>query len=334
MSTLSPYEGSYLDYHDQCLADGLFAGSVSRIARAWTGKDRLRLAFAGEDRLTPISYSFAEYDYDIVGFFGGASTSLHSHQPLERLNPDSVDVVFVSPQPEVQQELCRKFAGSTAHVIPLVQIVDAHRRTLRSVNRAHFMTCLDARKLSILAILGALTPGGTFVECGVYLGGGTIYVARQDEELGKSRRIFALDTYEGMPPPVEKDGDTPFQAGLFADNQFDRVKQNYAVHNVNGRIDMRKGLVQDTLPGLGLKRDVALALVDTDQYAGTRAGLSAVLPHLMYDGVVIVDDADGAGVSAAIDEALVETPGFRRLSIVRGFDLVVRETSLAVSAAA
>lgn len=109
---------------------------------------------------------------------------------------------------------------------PLSQIVASHRHTLQSVDRAHFLTCLDARKLSIVAILNALAPNGGFLECGVYLGGGTIYVARQCHELGKGRRIFALDTFEGMPAPVEQDGDTLFHEGLFSDNHFDRVQAN------------------------------------------------------------------------------------------------------------
>lgn len=336
MSASFQYVGSYLDYHDQCLTCGLFADSLAKIARSSTGKSSLRLAFAGSDRLlTPIAYSFAEYGYEIAGFFGGENaTGLHPQQPLEQLSPDAVDVVFVSPEPTLQRSIASRFAGSKALVAPLTQIVESHRRTLQSVNRAHFSTCLDARKLSIVAILNALAPRGSFLECGVYLGGGTIYVARQCDELGIGRKIFALDTFEGMPAPAEKDGDTLFQAGLFADNHFDRVKANYATHKVLDRIEMHKGLVQDTLPRLGLQRDIALALIDTDQYAGTRAGLCQVLPNLLPDGIVIVDDADNRGVNAAIDEALDAIRGFRRLSIVRGFDLVLRSTAVPVRAAA
>ncbi|HQU45766.1 MAG TPA: TylF/MycF/NovP-related O-methyltransferase [Pirellulales bacterium] len=335
MSATSPYEGSYLNYQDQCLSDSLFADSVAKIALAWSGKSRVRLAFAGTDRLLPIAYSFAEFGYEIVGFFDGENrTGLHAHQPLEALEPGAIDVMFVSPERNLQRAIVRRCEGAPVLVVPLTEIVDAHRRTLQSVNRTYFATCLDPRKLSIVAIVNALAPVGNFVECGVYLGGGSIYVARHSDEVGKSRKVFALDTFEGMPPPVEKDGDTPFQAGLFSDNHFDRVKQNYAIHNVLDRIEMHKGLVQDTLPGLGLKGDVALALLDTDQYAGTRAGLSQILPNLSADGVVIVDDADGAGVSAAIDEALAATPGFRRLKIIPGFDLVVSTTATALRLAA
>jgi predicted O-methyltransferase YrrM len=205
---------------------------------------------------------------------------------------------------------------------------------MQSVDRAHFATCLDARKLSVLAILNALAPSGKFVECGVYLGGGSIYVARQAAELNKRRKLYALDTFEGMPAPVEQDGDTLFQAGLFADNHFERVQANYLTHGVLDQIEMHKGLVQDTLPRLDVRGDVALALLDTDQYAGTYAGLCHVLPNLMSDGVVVVDDADGRGVSQAVDEVLERIPGFRRISVVRGFDLVTSSTRRALSAAA
>lgn len=329
------YDGSYLNYHDDCLTSGLFAGSVAKIVCALRGKNRLRLAFAGADYLLPIAYSFAEYGYDVVGFFGGENrTGLHPQQPLDCLTADVADVVFVSPDVEIQRELECRLRGSPVHVVALSQVVDAHRRTLQSVNRSHFNTCLDARKLSILAVLNSLTPNGCFVECGVYLGGGTVYVAKLDGWLGKRRRILALDTFEGMPAPVEKDGDTPFQAGLFADNQLDRVKQNYAVHQVSDRIETFKGLVQETLPQLRFDRNIAMALLDTDQYSGTIAGLRAVLPHLMDGGVIAVDDADGAGVSAAIDEAIGERLGFRRLAVIRGFHLVIRANSAALRCAA
>jgi hypothetical protein len=329
------YDGSYLNYHDDCITSGLFAGSVAKIVCAMKGKDRLRLAFAGMDYLLPIAYTFAEYGYEIVGFFGGENrTGLHPQQPLDCLTPDVADVVFVSAEREIQRELERRFTGSPVQVMALAQVVDAHRRTLQSLNRSYFNTCLDARKLSILAIVNSLTPNGCFVECGVYLGGGTVYVAKLDAWLGKRRRILALDTFEGMPSPVEKDGDTPFQAGLFSDNQLDRVKHNYAVHDVLDRIETHKGLVQDTLPQLKFDHNIALALLDTDQYSGTIAGLHAVLPHLMEGGVVVVDDADGAGVSAAIDEALGEYAGFRRLAVIRGFHLVVRANSAPLRRAA
>ncbi len=47
---------------------------------------------------------------------------------------------------------------------------------------------------------------GAFVECGVYMGGSTMAMAATLKSLGVlDRELYLFDTFEGMPPPCEKD---------------------------------------------------------------------------------------------------------------------------------
>jgi hypothetical protein len=318
------YVDSYLNYYDFCLNCNLFANSLARILKKYFEQDELRLGFIGYDPgILPLAYGFNEHGYVVNGFFAGDSTPLHQYQPIEFLNPDVFDVIFFSESVKNWHSLEDIAQNSRIKFIPLSQLVNCHLQILMSLDRASFISCLDPRKLSVISLCNALSPkGGVFLECGVYMGGTTIYVTQQSDSLKLKREIFALDTFEGMPAPVEKDGNTPFQEGLFSDNQLETVKSHYNSHNVLERINIHKGLIQDTLPTLGLKARISLAFLDVDQYSGTRAALDHVIPHLHQNGLIVVDDADGMGVDLAIKETLAEHQNVCRIQIIRGFDVL------------
>jgi len=46
---------------------------------------------------------------------------------------------------------------------------------------------------------------GAFVECGVYRGGTAMAAALMFKHLGEDRDLHLYDTFEGMPPPAERD---------------------------------------------------------------------------------------------------------------------------------
>jgi predicted O-methyltransferase YrrM len=203
---------------------------------------------------------------------------------------------------------------------------------MRSLVAGSFSTCLTPTKLAGLACAIALSPdSGVAVEAGVFMGGSTIYLARLQRALGIERRIFAFDTFAGIPAPGEKDGDTPFTQGLFAQGTLETVHANYLAHGVADDIHTVPGLVQDTLASrLPASSAIAFALLDLDQYAGTRAGLDAVVPRLHPRGIVVVDDADGQGPAAAIEETLAAHPELMRCRVSTGFDLLLRRHEIGI----
>ncbi|MBD2363483.1 glycosyltransferase [Anabaena minutissima FACHB-250] len=325
------YKNSYLNYYDILTNYDLFADTLARILKIYLSCNELQLGFVGSDpALLHLAYSLNEHGYVVAGFFGGENkTSLHPQQSLEFLNPDAFDVIFYAQNTDINKKyIDGLFHNRRTRVIKIPDIVTSHLHVLMSVDRSKFISCLNPKKLSVISLCNALAPKtGCFVECGVYLGGTTIYVAKQSSYLGINRQIFALDTFEGMPAPVEKDGETLFKEGLFHDNQLDRVIDYYKVHNVLQNIKIAKGLVQDTLPKLDLVDSISVAFLDMDQYSGTKAALEHIIPRLHQDGLIIIDDTELDGVDIAIKEALAENKHMQRIQVVYGFDILYNQNS-------
>jgi len=59
-----------------------------------------------------------------------------------------------------------------------------------------------------------------------------------------------------------------------------------------------------------------------------------VVPRLHPRGIIAVDDADGRGPSAAIDETLAAHPALIRCRVSTGFDLLLRREAFADSTGA
>ena len=114
---------------------------------------------------------------------------------------------------------------------------------------------------------------GAIVECGVWRGGSMHAVARTLDELGDhSREIYLFDTFEGMPPPTDKDVriDGATAEGLLATRSktthlwaiatLDDVENGLAqLPYPQERFHCVPGRVEDTVPGRGAGADRAAA---------------------------------------------------------------------------
>jgi len=144
---------------------------------------------------------------------------------------------------------------------------------------------------------------GDIAECGVWRGGSMVAIARTLLALGETdRRLYLYDTFEGMPPPTDRDLDLTGRTaeemlkehaprtGLWAFASLDDVK-----HNVLGtgypvdKIIFVRGKVEETIPGTVLS-SIALLRLDTDWYESTRHELNHLFPLLSQLGLLIVDD--------------------------------------------
>jgi predicted O-methyltransferase YrrM len=86
---------------------------------------------------------------------------------------------------------------------------------------------------------------------------------------------------------------------------------------VDNDITIVKGLCQETLPNiLSQNPKLKFALLDTDQYAGTKGGLDCIVPTISTDAIIVVDDTTVHGVNNAIEETLREFPGLARFPTV------------------
>lgn len=163
---------------------------------------------------------------------------------------------------------------------------------------------------------------GAIVECGVWRGGAMMAAARRLLELGgSSRDIYLFDTYEGMTTPTALDRDwrgvsAADQMALakrasgetFLAKSVEEVRQNlFSTGYAHSSLHFVKGPVEETVPGEAPK-NIALLRLDTDWYESTRHELQHLMPRLVPNGVLIVDDyGHWQGARKAVDEFLAYT---------------------------
>lgn len=135
-------------------------------------------------------------------------------------------------------------------------------------------------------------PEGDVIEFGVFQGGST----RQLAQLG--RRVWALDTFEGMP------------AEDFREDQGDhdlpgKFKSKFTVWEMfknNPNICPLQGRFVDTLPIIPKSIQIAFAYMDCDLYESYMQALSWLEKHLVKDAYVFIDDYKAcAGCRKAVD---------------------------------
>lgn len=140
---------------------------------------------------------------------------------------------------------------------------------------------------------------GVFVECGVAGGGSTMLLSMVLQKYGTpERKLYAFDTFEGMPTPSEKDidaagnkaEDSGFGSGTCA-GPLEFVSGNLIGIGTNGHVELVKGLFQETLP---LNKEhigqIALLHMDGDWYESTKCILNNLYPNLSPRSFVQVDD--------------------------------------------
>jgi predicted O-methyltransferase YrrM len=311
----------------------LLCHSYAKILRTRLAKPTIRWAIVGEDsQFFHHLEALRDFGIEVSQHFEcNPADIFHPHKPLSEMICAEYDAIVVcANQSAVENTLATRVARAkqTQHAETPVFRISALRNgvgeALGSLQAEHCHTSLNPVKLMIVALLAHLTQGqGDIVEAGSYLGGTGIFLGALMRTWHDARTVNCVDTYEGMPPPTEKDGQTIFQAGLFHDNLIDRVQTYVDAHDLRDRVILHKGLIQQRLPTLLSKeRGVSFALIDTDQYAGTAAGLATILPHLRPNGAILVDDYTLEGVKLAIDEAKQRHPGLTGFEVSFNFYLL------------
>jgi len=166
---------------------------------------------------------------------------------------------------------------------------------------------------------------GDIVECGVWRGGSMQAVALALIEQGATdRHLHLFDTYEGMPPPTEKDRRL---GGITAEELLASHDKDHRIWAVAGLDDVQEamrevaypeacvhfheGKVEDTVPDLAPEQ-IALLRLDTDWYESTKHELVHLYDRLGPGGILIIDDyGDWEGARLATEEfleTLVEPP--------------------------
>ena len=145
------------------------------------------------------------------------------------------------------------------------------------------------------------------IEFGSYRGGSAIFMAYCLKKLHPGAKVFALDTYEGMP---KTDATVDLHdEGDFADVDLDEIS-SYAKSVGLDNIVFEKGFFEATLPAIletGVK--FGIAHIDCDIYSGVAYSQKAIYPNLCPGGYLVYDDAcvsSCIGATQAVEEYMIE----------------------------
>lgn len=139
--------------------------------------------------------------------------------------------------------------------------------------------------------------GGVIVECGCWRGGCSIAMAlAQREALGRVKApVYALDSFEGLPPATERDGPAAlaWQAASEDNCRADLSTMRHALNVFEAeQVNILPGLFARTLPWLvaNIRPPIQLLRVDCDWYDSIMPCLKYLEPLVAEGGTVIVDD--------------------------------------------
>ncbi len=165
--------------------------------------------------------------------------------------------------------------------------------------RAYTMTSITD-VYSLYTALNFITENkieGDFVECGVWKGGCSMFMANYlvDKSLA-DRRIYLYDTFSGMTDSGSLDIDLNGKSAS-TDNvitwepaSLEEVKENMSTTNYPlENIVFIEGDISKTLKD-NTPNKISLLRLDTDWYESTKSELKYLYPKLTTNGVLILDD--------------------------------------------
>ncbi len=175
--------------------------------------------------------------------------------------------------------------------------------------------------LVINALRDPSLKSGAVIECGTWRGGmsaGLVEVA------GRQRRYIFFDSFEGLPPAQEVDGDAArsWQADTLSSHYFNNCTAS--VHEFEGTLaltgaprdhfEIRKGFFAETLHSFHSPK-VAVLRLDGDWYESTMECLDKFWDSVMRDGIIIVDDYyTWEGCSRAVHDFLAKRQARERVN--------------------
>lgn len=147
--------------------------------------------------------------------------------------------------------------------------------------------------LADMIAMAAGTPGGCFVEVGVYRGGSAARL--QDVAHLQQRELYLYDTFTGIP---HKEAIDSHSIGDFADTDEEIVRA----------LLPQAFIIKGLFPGSAIDMPrVAFAHLDCDQYQSVREAALYLMPLMVPGGVMWFDDSPClAGARLAVAELFAE----------------------------
>ncbi|TIW49733.1 MAG: macrocin O-methyltransferase [Mesorhizobium sp.] len=148
---------------------------------------------------------------------------------------------------------------------------------------------------------------GHVVEFGTYRGGNALFLAAVCKELYPDMKVYAFDTFGGM-PPTDPQRDT-YRAGDFSDAGYDDLLELIERQKIDN-LHLVRGLFEDTaedaLKNIG---SVRLCHIDCDIYSAVKYSYDVSRKYMVDGGYWVLDDclyADCIGAMEAVEEVMIQ----------------------------
>ncbi|HEY1731767.1 MAG TPA: TylF/MycF/NovP-related O-methyltransferase [Terriglobales bacterium] len=150
--------------------------------------------------------------------------------------------------------------------------------------------------LIAMALRNPALNQGSIIECGTWRGGMS---AGMIEVAGPGRNYHFFDSFAGLPPAGEQDGQKAkdYQRDTASPTYFDNCTASLAEFEKTisltgispGKIGIHKGFFEDTLPQFTCP-PVAVLRLDADWYESTMVCLEKFWDYILPGGLILIDD--------------------------------------------
>lgn len=199
-----------------------------------------------------------------------------------------------------------------ARTMELIRIAKDERLYRKTFRKYRDFTMIPENLYVANMRLAATVKGipGEIIECGTWRGG---MIAGIADVLGPDRHYRLFDSYEGLPPAKEIDGEAALawqrntSSPIYYDNCRASEEEARKAMSMSAATNYTivKGWFQNTLPSANA-RPIALLRLDADWYDSTKQILDNLASCVVSGGLVIVDDYyTWQGCTRAVNECAV-----------------------------
>jgi O-methyltransferase len=148
---------------------------------------------------------------------------------------------------------------------------------------------------------------GSLVECGVWNGGSAALLAVAAQHRGGDRECWLFDSFEGLPPPTERDPDAvrSFYFEGWNRGEESRVREIWErLRLCSEHLHIQKGWFSDSFPRSAVG-SIAILHIDSDWYDSVRFCLEWWYDRVQPGGAIILNDYNlYSGANEAVHDFL------------------------------
>lgn len=200
----------------------------------------------------------------------------------------------------------------TEYTLNYFKLITDYFKLSRLYNKYYLYTMLGKRDFidNISLVKKYSKTPGAIVECGVWRGGMSACLA---DVLGKNRKYYLFDSFEGLPIAQEIDGESAIRwqkqtdAPNYYNNCSAEIEWATKAMKLSGadNYEIIKGWFNDTLPHFNRSESIAILRLDGDWYDSTMDCLTHLYPLVTQGGIILIDDyAAWDGCSRAVHDYL------------------------------